>query len=565
MKTPYGTPSIALFAMVAVASLGCWSCSGSSSNSVSGATGGSSTDNATGGTSVSQSDSSTEQGGSSSPQGGGKATGGTKGATTSSTGGNKASGGATGHSSNTTATTATTNPTGGTPGSTGGATSAVGGTASSHSSTVGELGGITSTGGTTGIGGITSAGGGSSTAVGGSTHKQSTRPTADPASCGKSWALTDGVCCAQNCKSDNQSESCDKCGGPGSADCQIINSKACESGQWPEVHSVSDSEPWHYSRSTHFGITAAGACAFGLYGLCTTKYKGIANQCDAFCKAYPVLCQDPENITLHGNFAAPQGNYYTQFWPSLPGDNDNYLSCGECYELMRTKKDGTEYQPGEDGYTLPIVIQVVDSCPCAPNSKWCCGSGRDHCGEITDFAYGCPLPPSPTPPANHDPVAGESIHFDLSDIAMARLQSGSPDGAMPAGVIPTKYRRIPCPVPGNIYLWMQANASEYFISFSVVNMAGLGAAARVEAHAADGSWVALQRNSNYTMSRPQERYGTWATPQGAGPFQLPVDIRITDGGGRQVTGVGAIKAWAPSDASLKDMYYIDTGVQFTEH
>jgi hypothetical protein len=390
------------------------------------------------------------------------------------------------------------------------------------------------------------------------------RPAGDPASCG-SWALTDGVCCAQYCRNDNTSESCAACGGPGSAECQVVNSKACTSGQWPEVHSVGSDEPWHYSRSTHFGLTASGACAFGLYGICTTAYKfssGFAEQCDAFCKAYPDLCRDPANTTLHGNFAAPQGNYYSQFWSSLPGDNDNYLSCGECFELVRTQKDGTEYKPGDAGYTPSIVIQVVDSCPCAPNSKWCCGSGRDHCGEVSDFKYGCQLPPSPPPPLDHDPTSAESMHFDLSDIAMARLQSGNPSGAMVDGVVPTKYRRIPCPVLGNMYFWLQMNANEYYFALSVVNMRGLGAAATVEARLPSGTWVALKRNSNYTMSRPQERYGTWVLPQNNGPFTLPVSIRVTDGSGRAVVAEGAIKSWTPADSAQKDTYYIDAGVQF---
>ena len=224
------------------------------------------------------------------------------------------------------------------------------------------------------------------------------RPDAAANSCG-AWALTDGVCCAQYCSNDNKSEDCSSCGGPGSPQCTVVNSRACSSGRWPEVHCISDNEPVHYSRSTHFGLTYGGACAFGLYGLCTKAFNftdpTLGKLCATFCKTYPDLCQDPADTTLRGNFAAPDGDYYTQFWPSLPGDNDNYLSCGECFQLVRTNKDGTDYQPGSTGYTPPIVLQVVDSCPCSANSKWCCGSGRDHCGEVSDFKYGCPLPPSP--------------------------------------------------------------------------------------------------------------------------------------------------------------------------
>jgi hypothetical protein len=286
-------------------------------------------------------------------------------------------------------------------------------------------------------------------------------------------------------------------------------------------------------------------------------------RCDAFCKATPDLCKDPKDITLRGNFAAPQGNYYTQFWPSLPGDLDNYLSCGECFQLVRTQPDGSEYPVGDPKGQPAIVLQVADSCPCSANSKWCCGSGRDHCAEVEDtFKYGCPLQPSPPPPTDHDPVPGESIHFDLCDIAMARLQTGNPNGATVDGVIPTKYKRVPCPVVGNIHVWMRPNAGPYYFSMTVVNMAGLGAAATVEAQLPSGEWVGLQRDKNYTLARPQERFGTWALPQGYGPFSLPVTLRIADGSGKPLVAKDAIKAWAPEDKALAENWFIDIGVQY---
>jgi hypothetical protein len=459
---------------------------------------------------------------------------------------------------------------GGTPANgTGGRTEA-GGTASSSAGDQG-LGGSTRP---TNIGGSTSNTASSPSCVSPtptSTRHQSAYPTIEPskAGCG-SWAMVDNVCCAQYCSDNPASESCDSCSG--TANCVPVSSKGCISGEWPEVHCIGDDEPWHYSRSTHYGLTNGGACAFGYYGLCTTKDKfnytdpTLAAKCDAFCKAYPALCQDPTNVTLRGNFAAPQGNYYTQFWPSLPGDRDNYLSCGECFEIVRTRGDGTEYQPGETGYTQPVVIQVTDSCPCSANSKWCCGSGRDHCAEVKtstlDFAYGCPLPPGNLP-ADHDPQADESIHLDLSDIAMARLQSGDPNKGMVDGVIATKYRRVPCPVMGNIYVWLLTGASDYYFSLSVVNAAGPGSIVGVEARLKSGEWIAMQRDANYTSARPQERYGTWVVPQGAGLFGLPLSLRFASPNGKTVEAVDAIKSWTPTDPNQDpEMYYIDTGVQF---
>jgi hypothetical protein len=487
--------------------------------------------------------------------------------------------------------------TGGGPGNGGASAQGTGGrsggsTGGSKSGGARGSGGVQASGGAAGAGGNSSTGGtkadggsgGASTSnrdaagddapLAGSDAKapedvrtQAQRPDTSADACGK-WALTEGVCCAQYCSDDDKSESCDKCGGPGSAKCQVVNAKACTSGQWPEVRQVGDNEDWRYSRSTHFGTAPMGACAFGLYGLCTSATKladtALQAKCDVFCKAYPDLCKDPPGITLRGNFTAPQGNYYTQFWSSLPGDLDNYLSCGECFQIERTQNDGASYTSGATGYTPPIVMTVADSCPCSANSKWCCGSGRDHCGEVKGvFKYGCQLPPSPPdPPPDRDPLPSESIHFDLDDIAMARLQTGDPNGSIIDGVIPTKYKRVPCPVVGNIHIWLRSQGNEFYFALTVVNVAGLGAAARVEAQLPSGEWLALKRNDSYTLARPQERYGTWATPQGAGPFVLPITLRIFDGSGRSVVAKDIIKAWAPADKSLNDNWFIDLGVQF---
>jgi hypothetical protein len=310
-------------------------------------------------------------------------------------------------------------------------------------------------------------------------------------------------------------------------------------------------------------LTSAGACGFGLYGLCTTDYSftdpTLSEKCSEFCSSHPDLCSDPEGITLRGNFAAPQGNYYTQFWPSLPGERDNYLSCGECFEVFRTKKDGTDYAEGEEGYTKPVVVQIVDSCPCNANPKWCCGSGRDHCGEVSDYEYGCPTPPGDLNP-DRDPVSEESIHLDLSDIAMSRLQSGDSSGEMIDGVIPIKYRRIPCPVVGNIHVWVRSG-SAYWFSINVMNLSGLGAAVNVEARLPSGQWVSLIRDANYTSSRPQERYGAWVLPQGEGPFELPISLRFTDASGTSLVAEDVIKNW-PDPSTDPEGFYVDTGVQF---
>jgi Tfp pilus tip-associated adhesin PilY1 len=106
----------------------------------------------------------------------------------------------------------------------------------------------------------------------------------------------------------------------------------------------------------------------------------------------------------------------------------------------------------------------------------------------------------------------------------------------------------------------RSGAGPYWFSLSVVNAAGLGSVAMVEAQLPSGAWTALVHDPNYTSSRPQERYGAWVVPQGTGPFALPVNLRISDPAGRSITAT--INAWAPASASQTETYYIDTGAQF---
>ncbi|KAJ1554764.1 hypothetical protein HK096_001833, partial [Nowakowskiella sp. JEL0078] len=396
----------------------------------------------------------------------------------------------------------------------------------------------------------------SSTSSASSTHTQAAYPSVSSTTCG-GWVLEDNVCCPAYCSTLLSSEDCSGCGGIGATNCVSPPSKMCKSGtMYPEVHAITGSETFHYSRSTHFGLTSGGACGFGLYGLCTQSFNWtdatVAAQCSAFCTAYPTLCQDPTGSTLRGNFAAPNGDYYTQFWSSLPGDYDNYLSCGECFELIRTKPDGTDYAVGETGYTTPVYLEIVDSCPCSANSKWCCGPGADHCAEVSNFKYGCPLP-------------ADSIHLDLSDIAMARLQSGSANGGIVDGVIPTRYKRVSCPKPGNVYLYLRNGGGPYYFALTVVNAAGVGGVVNIEIQGTGTTtWTSLVRDPNYTSSRPQERYGAWRIPQGTGPFNLPIAMRITSATGEVILNSAAITTFTPPATADPNFWYIDFGSNFSK-
>jgi len=387
------------------------------------------------------------------------------------------------------------------------------------------------------------------------THTQAPypdKPNEGTDACSSKWHMQDGVCVAMYCEDDPQSENCDGCGGvAGKGGCVAVDSKTGKSGIYPEVHDARNQE-WKYSRSTHYGLTYAGACAFGVYGLCSFKANVTMESeiCQTFCKNYPDLCEDPVDtkLSLRGNFIAPNGNYYTQFWSSLPGDYDNYLSCGECYELEITKEDGSLY-PENERRSENIIAQIVDSCPCSANAKWCCGSGIDHCSEI-DFKYGCPIPE-------------DSVHFDLSDIAMTRLQMNDPNVGMVEGVIPIRYKRVPCPVKGNIYIRILPGANQWYFAINVVNVANMGSLVAVEV-LRNGKWAPLVRDPNYSSTRPQERYGSWVVPplkkgEQSEPFEVPLTLRFTDSAFNTLTAPDAIKEWPTTDDYF---YYVDSGVQF---
>jgi hypothetical protein len=144
---------------------------------------------------------------------------------------------------------------------------------------------------------------------------------------------------------------------------------------------------------------------------------------------------------------------------------------------------------------------------------------------------------------------------------MGRLQG---NGSLAAGVIPTRYKRIPCPTPGNMYIWLRDGAGPYYFALTVVNTAGIGSVALVEVQGyGSTTWTPLIHDPNYTEARPQERYGAWVMPQGDGPYALPIGLRITSPTGEQVVALNAITTFTAPATAPAGWYYIDLGVQFS--
>lgn len=144
---------------------------------------------------------------------------------------------------------------------------------------------------------------------------------------------------------------------------------------------------------------------------------------------------------------------------------------------------------------------------------------------------------------------------------MGRLQG---NGSLDAGVIPTRYQRVSCPKPGNVYIWLRDGGGPYYFALTAVNTNGVGSLTNIEVKSADSdTWVSLERDPNYTSSRPQERYGAWVLPSGLSAFTLPIGIRLTAPDGQQIVNQQAINSFTAPSTAPSGYNYIDLGIQFT--
>ena len=106
--------------------------------------------------------------------------------------------------------------------------------------------------------------------------------------------------CASWCKSVPESSSCGD--GCPEGDCVVIPDSICGPGNWSWANDDIEGD-WVVSRSTHYGGTSGGACAYG----------NIPNCYGDNCKG--VVPDDITSSPMAGNYAAPQGiisyNIYT--------------------------------------------------------------------------------------------------------------------------------------------------------------------------------------------------------------------------------------------------------------
>jgi len=317
--------------------------------------------------------------------------------------------------------------------------------------------------------------------------------------------------------------------GQGDLPCTVGNETipdyVCENGYWPNADSEIDGD-WIVSRSTHYGSTAGGACGYDNVPNC--YYPGAS--CD--------IPMEIQTTPYAGQYAAPQGDYYTQL-----GD---YVSCGECFQIKCVDPTCT--------YNEPIYINLADSCPCKPNPKWCCGQYSD-CQELRPDSLTkqphCYKEPNGTWAVN------KSLHLDLNDVAYAMLTTGHKGQVPNSGSVNTLMRRVSCPVNGSVYIMIDGSSMYTdncytiypdppkpcfrYLAMNVYNVAGYGGVANVtlkcgivENNKLVYKEIPIIHNPDYPLDNDQERYGDYVGPNSVALY-FPIQFIIHDRGGRNIS------------------------------
>ncbi|CAN6480971.1 unnamed protein product [Victoria cruziana] len=126
------------------------------------------------------------------------------------------------------------------------------------------------------------------------------------------------------------------------------------------------------------------------------------------------------------------------------------LGCGQCYEI---KCDGAPAC-----YQKSIVVTATNLCP--PN--W---------AQPSDNGGWC------NPPRQH---------FDLAKPAFMQIAEWH------AGIVPVKYRRVPCAPKGGIRFTLQGNA--YWLLVYIMNVGGGGDIGEVAVKGGDTDWMKMSHN-----------------------------------------------------------------------
>ena len=152
-----------------------------------------------------------------------------------------------------------------------------------------------------------------------------------------------------------------------------------------------------------------------------------------------------------------------------------------------------------------------------------------------------------------------------------------------SGVVNTLFRRVSCPVTGNVYI-MIGGSSMYtdtcytvypepskpcfrYITFNVYNVRGYGGVQNVTMHAGvvENNQliykdIPIQHNMDFPLDNDQEQYGTWVGPNSVALY-FPIQFIVTDRGGRNISSP-VIANFSSGVPAFYDMQAQFAAVQF---
>ncbi|CAA0830339.1 Expansin-A9 [Striga hermonthica] len=142
---------------------------------------------------------------------------------------------------------------------------------------------------------------------------------------------------------------------------------------------------------------------------------------------------------------------------------------GQVKELYGVNTTALSTALFNDGETCGACYEIK----CAGQNKWC-KRGQSIFVTATNFC----------PPSGWCSAPNE--HFDLSQPAFLQIAEYE------AGIVPIKYRRVPCKKQGGIRFTI--NGNPYFNLVTVTNVGGSGDVAKLEVSSQAQQWAVLSRN-----------------------------------------------------------------------
>ncbi|KAK9839053.1 hypothetical protein WJX74_008497 [Apatococcus lobatus] len=197
-------------------------------------------------------------------------------------------------------------------------------------------------------------------------------------------------------------------------------------------------------------------------------------------------------------------------WPywvvgALSPSNSYYAAgpmngCGQCFQIV-CENSGGQFAGRCYGDGRSVTIMVSDSCP--------------EC---------------------------EADHIDLQVLTYEQL------GPQDLGRIDIQYRRVPCTPPIDMLVDVDGNhGAGYWLRMNVQEVADRGAITNVEVRGPGGSW--MQLNNKYGAA--------WEVDNS--PSSYPLDLRITQDDGQQVTSYSALTQPGSTGKTQTNMQFKVTG------